>query len=48
MMGTISRGKGKRLHNKEEVNQVNRKALIIGGVAAGGILILMLISLLTS
>lgn len=46
MMSTISRGKGKRLHNKEEVNKLNRKALLIGGVAAGGILVLMVISFL--
>ncbi len=46
MMGTISRTKGKRLHNKEEVNKLNRKALYIGVVAAGGILILMVISFL--
>ena len=48
MMGTISRTKGKRLHNKEEVNKLNKKALYIGGAAAGGILIIMLISFLTS
>jgi hypothetical protein len=47
-MSTISKSKGKRLHNKEEVNKLNRKALIIGGVAAGGILILMIISFLSS
>ena len=47
-MGTISRNKGKRLHNKEEVNKLNRNALLIGGLAAGGILVLILISFLTS
>ena len=45
-MSTISRNKGKRLHNKEEVNKLNRNALLIGGVAAGGILVLILISFL--
>jgi len=47
-MSTISRTKGKRLHNKEEVNKLNRKALLIGGVAAGGIFILIVISFLIS
>jgi hypothetical protein len=47
-MGAISKSKGKHLHNREEVKKLNRKALIIGGVAAGGILILMVISFLTA
>jgi hypothetical protein len=47
-MSTISKSKGKRLHNKEEVNKLNRKALIIGAVAAGGVLILIVISFLSS
>ncbi len=48
MMGTISRNKGKRLHNREEVNKLNRKALLIGGILAGSILVLMVLSFLTS
>ena len=48
MMGTISRNKGKRLHNRNEINKLNRKALYIGGVAAGEILALIVFSFLTS
>ena len=44
MMSSISRGKGKRLHNKEEVDKMNRTALIVGGVSAACILVLMVIS----
>ena len=44
MMSTISRSKGKRLHNRDEINKLNRKALYLGVVAAGGILLLMVIS----
>ena len=47
-MATISRNKGKRSHNREEVNKLNRQALYIGGVAAIGILALVVISFLTS
>ncbi len=47
-MSTISRAKGKRTHNREEINKLNRKALLIGSVAAGGILVLMVLSFLTS
>lgn len=43
-MSTISRSKGKRLHNRDEINKLNRKALYLGVVAAGGILLLMAIS----
>ena len=44
MMSTISRSKGKRLHNRDEINKLNRKALYLGVMAAGGILLLMAIS----
>lgn len=47
-MGTITRNRGKRLHNRNEINKLNRKALYIGGVAAGGILALIVFSFLTS
>ena len=47
-MGTITRNNGKRLHNRNEINKLNRKALYIGGVAAGGILALIVFSFLTS
>ena len=47
-MGTITRNKGKRLLNRNEINKLNRKALYIGGVAAGGILALIVFSFLTS
>ncbi len=47
-MGTITRNKGKRLHNRNEINKLNRQALYIGGVAAGGILALIVFSFLTS
>ena len=47
-MGTITRNKGKRLHNRNEINKLNRKALYIGGVATGGILALIVFSFLTS
>ena len=43
-MSSIARGKGKRLHNREEVNKLNRTALIVGGIAALCILALMLTS----
>ena len=43
-MSTISRSKGKRLHNRDEINKLNRKALYLGVVAAGVILLLMAIS----
>jgi hypothetical protein len=36
------------MHNREEMNKLNRRALLIGGVAAGVILILMVISVLFS
>ena len=47
-MGTITRNKGKRLHNRQEVDKLNRKALYIGGVAAGSILALIVFSFLAS
>lgn len=47
-MSTISRNKGKRLHNREEVNKLNRKALLIGSILAGSILVVMVLSFLTS
>jgi len=47
-MSTISRSKGKRLHNRDEVNKLNRKALYLGVMAGGAILIIMVISFLTS
>lgn len=47
-MSTIVRGtgKGKRTHNRQEMNKLNRTALIIGGVAAGCLFILMVVSFL--
>lgn len=47
-MATISRTKGKRMQYKKDVDTLNRKALWIGGLAAGGILLLVVISFLTS
>lgn len=46
-MANVTRTKGKRLQNKSEMKKLNRTALIIGGIAAGGILLLMLASFLT-
>lgn len=43
-MSSITRGKGKRLHNREEVNKLNRTALMVGGVAAVCLLVLMVVS----
>ena len=48
MIGTITRNKGKRLHNRQEVDKLNRKALYIWGVAAGSILALIVFSFLSS
>lgn len=42
----MAQSKGKRTLNKESVNKVNRTALMIGGVAAGGILLLLIVSFL--
>ena len=47
MMSSITKNKGKRFQNKAEVNKLNRTALLIGGIAAGGILLLMVVSFLT-
>ena len=46
-MANGTRTKGKRLQNKNEINKLNRTALLIGGAAAGGILLLMVISFLS-
>jgi hypothetical protein len=43
-MSTIARGKGKRSHNRQEIDKLNRTALYIGGTAAVLILVLMLVS----
>lgn len=43
-MSTITRGKGKRLHNRQEMDKLNRTALYIGGAAAVVILALILAS----
>lgn len=45
-MSTIARNKGKRSQNRNEVNKLNRTALYIGGIAAGCIFLLMLVSFL--
>ncbi len=45
-MSTIARGKGKRFHNREEMNKLNRTALYIGAIAAGCIFVLILASFL--
>ena len=45
-MSTIARSKVKRHHNREEMNKLNRTALYIGGIAAGCIFVLMLVSFL--
>ena len=42
----MAQSKGKRTLYKNDVNKVNRTALIIGGLAAGGILLLMVFSFL--
>ena len=43
-MANVTRTKGKRFQNKEEMDKLNRTALMIGGVVAGGILLLMVAS----
>ena len=45
-MANVTRTKGKRLQKKTEMNKLNRTALMIGGAAAGGILLLMVASFL--
>jgi len=46
-MSSITKNRGKRFQNKADVKKLNRTALIIGGVAAGVILLLMVVSFLT-
>lgn len=40
----MARGSGRRATHKNEVKSVNRTAMMIGGIAAGIILLLMIIS----
>ncbi|MEN6565917.1 MAG: DUF2970 domain-containing protein [Veillonellales bacterium] len=40
----MSKGIGKRAYHKQDMDKLNRTALIIGGVAAAVILIIMIIS----
>jgi len=40
----VPKGISKRGHHKQEINQVNRTALIIGGGAAAVILLLIVVS----
>ena len=47
-MSNFAKGKGKRIHHKQDVNRLNRTALIIGGAAAGGLLLIMVFSFLTT
>ena len=45
-MSNYAKNKGKRFQNKAEVNKLNKTALLIGGIAAGCILVLMVVSFL--
>lgn len=44
----MAKSVGKRTHNKQDINKVNRAALLIGGLAAAGILALLMVSFLMS
>jgi hypothetical protein len=43
----VTKGVSKRGHNKQEMDRLNRTALIIGGSVAAIILVLMIVSFLT-
>lgn len=40
----MAKGAGKRAYHKQDMDKLNRTALLIGGAAAGIILILMIVS----
>jgi hypothetical protein len=40
----VAKGKGKHQYQREDMAKLNRTALIIGGVAAGVILVVMILS----
>ena len=41
----MAKSKGKRAGNKDDMNKVNRTAMIIGGATAAGILLVLILSL---